>query len=400
MTEKIHQVMPSPERFHALDSFRGLCALLVAMAHFNAYSIFHHSPIFDRGGIYVDFFFVLSGFVIFANYGEKLRNGFGMGKFIWLRFWRLYPLHIFVFLAFVGSDLAQMIFHVEGAALYKPFSAPGEGWDAILSNVFLLHSMGVLDVLSFNGPSWSISVEFYTYILFALVLVVAPRHYRMVLAFLAIVSAWIVYINHYTLFAKLDFGYFRCIYGFICGVFAFEIYSRVKNLKERFSIKMFTLVESVLLVLVISYIGFGARGLDSFAAPIVFLVTVVLFSFEGGMVSKLLKMKFFLLLGALSYSIYMTHIFISGKLFSLPVRLLENFYGLSLSTDINGTPFFGTNLIMGTGIELFYLCVVVACSYVSYRLIEEPCRKWSKRRLASLEAKKECKVTQEISASV
>ena len=47
---------------------------------------------------------------------------------------------------------------------------------SFLLNVFLLHSMGLIDYLSWNAPSWSISVEFYTYLVFGLVVVLAQRY--------------------------------------------------------------------------------------------------------------------------------------------------------------------------------------------------------------------------------
>ena len=54
------------QHYLTLDSFRGLCACIVALSHFNAVSILSNTPILDRGAVYVDFFFVLSGFFITA----------------------------------------------------------------------------------------------------------------------------------------------------------------------------------------------------------------------------------------------------------------------------------------------------------------------------------------------
>ena len=79
------------KHYLVLDSFWGICACLVAVSHFGANSIVAGSSLLDRGGIYVDFFFVLSGFVIFSNYRDRLRDGYSLSRFMFLRFARLYP---------------------------------------------------------------------------------------------------------------------------------------------------------------------------------------------------------------------------------------------------------------------------------------------------------------------
>ena len=81
-------------RYAALDSLRGVCALFVCLFHFRA-----NGPIatleFVRGSwLFVDFFFVLSGFVIAANYRERLVAGAFLRGFVILRFGRVYPLHL------------------------------------------------------------------------------------------------------------------------------------------------------------------------------------------------------------------------------------------------------------------------------------------------------------------
>jgi peptidoglycan/LPS O-acetylase OafA/YrhL len=57
-----------PHRFVVLDSLCGVCALMVTLYHLNAYSVVKALPFFINAYLFVDFFFVLSGFVIATNY--------------------------------------------------------------------------------------------------------------------------------------------------------------------------------------------------------------------------------------------------------------------------------------------------------------------------------------------
>ncbi len=377
------------QHYQVLDSFRGICACIVAFSHFNANSIIYGSSLLDRGAPYVDFFFVLSGFVIFANYSDRMTSGYSIKNFILLRFGRLYPLHFFVLMGFVSIEVLQLFLHVDQAALYAPFSSPGEGLGDIIAILFLVHSLNVSENLAFNGPSWSISVEFYTYILFAFIMAYAGRYYKIIIVVMAIVSAVLLYFLYGELYAKLNYGFLRCVYGFSCGALTWIIYQNIykKTLplfKDRIRAHI---IEILLLSTVIIYILYFSFNTLSFIAPVLFSLVVFVFAFEGGAISKLLKAKFFLFLGMLSYSIYMVHLFISGKFFALPIRLLENRMNFKITVDVDGTLLYGTNLLYGTLLEVFYLFIVILCSFISYKIIEEPFRDWSKRIVRRRQAK-------------
>ena len=171
-----------PDRFVALDSWRGIAACIIALIHFHVGVNNHVSELSFFGGafLFVDFFFALSGFVIFANYARRLRDGFGFWRFMWLRLGRLYPLHIAILLVFIGFEWIQVLLPGFGAlAVNEPFSQEGESLQFIAANIILVHALGFFNdgIQAFNQPSWSISTEFYSYALFAVLLIVfkAPR---------------------------------------------------------------------------------------------------------------------------------------------------------------------------------------------------------------------------------
>ena len=79
----------SKHRFHVLDGMRGIAAIVVMIYH---YYWDLHLRCFKNPFLAVDFFFILSGFVIFHAYGEKLRNGLPASEYLARRVGRLYPM--------------------------------------------------------------------------------------------------------------------------------------------------------------------------------------------------------------------------------------------------------------------------------------------------------------------
>src|SRR5947199_4414119 len=96
-------------RFVVLDSWRGIAACLVALFHLDAYSHLYGMPFLRNSWLFVDFFFVLSGFVIAANYQQRLLDGFGVGRFLLLRLGRLYPLHFTMLAVAVAVKLLLIL---------------------------------------------------------------------------------------------------------------------------------------------------------------------------------------------------------------------------------------------------------------------------------------------------
>lgn len=68
--------MQTTHRFHALDSFRGICALSVVVFHMHIAGTFTDLPFFINSHIFVEFFFILSGFVLTHTYGSRKNLNF------------------------------------------------------------------------------------------------------------------------------------------------------------------------------------------------------------------------------------------------------------------------------------------------------------------------------------
>jgi peptidoglycan/LPS O-acetylase OafA/YrhL len=372
--------------FKVLDSWRGICACMVALVHFATYSHFYPYPIFWNAGYYVDFFFVLSGFVIFANYQDAFQKGFSVKKFMILRFARLYPLHFLTLAAFIGHELLQMLLlplvGMDSISTYKPFTAPLEGPYEIAMNALLLQSFDVVGGYSLNKPSWSISAEFYTYILFAVLLVKFPKHVLYWLSLILLMGFCFFYFFDGK-GATHNWGVLRCVYGFAAGGLGFILwkkYAQTLQHSKNLSKAIWSLLEFSSIALSFYLINAAGQTWLIYVTPFVFLFLIYVFAFEKGIISSVLKHKFFLLIGVLSYSIYMWHAFIAWKILSPVVEVFKHVSDLTITTITpDGKERIGTELWHGDIISILYLILIVSVSYISYRFFEEPCRNYIKK---------------------
>ena len=372
-----------PERFTVLDSWRGIAACMIALFHFRINSHLQDVAFLDRAGLFVDFFFVLSGFVIFANYAERLQKGFGFWRFMFLRLGRLYPLHFFIIWVHIGWEILQIFVpFLAGFAKFAPFGQPGESWDFILANFLLVHSLGFYDydTVPLNGASWSISTEFYAYAVFALILIFSQKYVRHVVALVCCASALFLYVNDIGLNTTLEYGFIRCLFGFSAGALIWYVYqTHAPKIKEvKLPTWLWSVAELAVCTAGVAIISFGKDTIVTMSIIPLFAFTIFLFAFEKGIVSKILIMRFFVLLGVLSYSIYMTHSFIGGKMASF-VQLLDRYTPYDFVSNANGNEVLGNSIWQGDMITIFYMVVVIGVSFGTYKLIEEPARNWSRK---------------------
>ncbi|HEU4644027.1 MAG TPA: acyltransferase [Burkholderiales bacterium] len=378
------------ERFVALDSWRGIAACLVALFHLEAYSHLvyshlHGVPFLNNSWLFVDFFFVLSGFVIAANYQQRLLDGFGAGRFLLLRLGRLYPLHVTMLAAAVAVKLLLVLVPAlsPGAqAGPAPFSAPQEAPGTIFANLLLVHSLHLYDFFTWNGPSWSISTEFWTYAIFAACLVGLGRHAWVALPVAMIGGPVLVAaLSEQNMATEYDWGIVRCVYGFAAGVVTWNLYRRWHVKLGRWLSG--SVAEWGAIGLMFAFVSASGTTLLSVAAPYVFGLVVLVFAFEAGTASAILRLRPLVLLGTLSYSVYMTHYFIARRMFDAG-RVLEKWWHVDPFTrrEIDGqvVEVLGTRLWHGDIAYPVFLATVIAVSWFTYRWIEKPGREWARNR--------------------
>jgi peptidoglycan/LPS O-acetylase OafA/YrhL len=362
-------------RFEALDGWRGICACLVVLFHFHG-----HSPIYSVGLVrnsylFVDFFFVLSGFVIAWNYASKLGDWPGVKRFLILRLGRVYPLHLFMLLCFVVYESLRLATHADA------FTGPNSP-SAVITNIFLVQSMGVHDSLTWNGPSWSISTEWWTYVTFALVIAwLGMRNWLLVATAVAAPIA-LLHLSKSGMDTTFDWGFVRCLFGFALGVACYRLYNAAP-MRRAPNAGVATLTEVAVVAAVVFFVSTAGTSPLSFLAPFVFAMAVLVFAAEGGWVSRVFHSRPLKWLGMVSYSIYLTHFFVVLILPAIVKRLTH--VDLWTPMQLTGGQWmiaYGRNDLEGTLFYVAALATTLAFSAFTYRWVETPGREWTRRWLA------------------
>ena len=375
-------------RYQALDGWRGVTAILVAIFHLNVYDHFHSFGLVKHAFYYVDFFFVLSGFVISATYERKIVDNESLILFIVRRISRIYPLHLTILSAFVAVELAKTLAYSLGASFrLPPFEEPND-LTSVITSILLLKSFGIHRDLTWNFPSWSISSEFYVYIVFGLLVsltsMIAKRwRYTLFAATLALGAVILMLFSPRGIDATYDFGFFRCLYGFFCGVFVWKFYQS----RPVRSLPFASIWEIAILIAASSFVIYvDPHGKLSFTAPLLLSIMVYIFAFQGGIVSRILILKPFQILGKISYSIYLVHAFIVINIIDRAASLFQKVFSIQIMQAASGTDESGfiageTVINLGTAFQGDLLCVayillVVGVSYCTFTYIEMP---WQSR---------------------
>jgi peptidoglycan/LPS O-acetylase OafA/YrhL len=361
-------------RFAALDGWRGVCALLVAVHNFQDFQPRLYDLSFvSHSSIFVDFFFVLSGFVITHASLRQLEKC-SVASFMLRRFGRLWPLHVTVLAAFVGRKVLQLI--ISGLFQLPADITPSNSADSlgsIITNVLLIQIFDKDNALSWNGPSWSISAEFWTYLVYSGIFFFSLKRPPSVflMGIVAVLAGGVVaLLSDSFLESNTDYVMFRCIYGFFVGHVAYRM--QEGNI-SRF--RLGSLLEIFLVIFVFAFVCAAGPNLLSMAAPFVFAFAVWVFAEENGLVSKVLVSQPLAYLGAWSYSIYMVHRFVGGTVYLIDKLVVA--YARKQSPWLLGLlgegPF---SAAWAADLELaIYLVLVIAISAITYWAVEQPGRR-------------------------
>lgn len=373
--------LPDGGRFVALDSLRGIAAIIVTIYHIEGGGILFDSAFFRRGYLFIDFFFVLSGFVIAGAYKDRLLAGFSVRRFIFLRLGRLYPLHLFVLAIYLALELAFLALQPEGWALREPFTGERDPYCLLLS-IFMIHAFLEPYPNMWSPQSWSIAVEVWLYLGAALIWHRLKGSVSILVFCLGVtVAIWLLNAGSIPWTTPLSRKMIEGVAGFGLGVLCWQLWSQ--GLKSISSAPKGALTVLEVAIVGLIYVVVSKPDIAFGAMNFVFAAAVLVFAAEKGALSRLLSRSLFVWLGTLSYSIYMIHGFVIGRS-SDALRMV----GMGKIIMIDGVGH--RQIDAGPWISTFIVLAMVAASvflaYFTWRFVEAPARKWSRNLAANMGA--------------
>lgn len=189
--------------YELLDGLRGVAALLVVFHHVFEGFAFAGSvngvgdgtiTHLNHGYLAVDFFFLLSGFVIGYAYDDRWQHGFTLGNFFRRRIIRLHPMVVFAAITGLAAFLLQGSERWDGSSVGLSMAML-----ALLAAMFMIPAWpgapyevrGNGEMFPLNGPAWSLFFEYIGNILYALIIHRLPtRVLAVVTTMLGILLAW------------------------------------------------------------------------------------------------------------------------------------------------------------------------------------------------------------------
>lgn len=337
----------------SLTSARGIAAWLVVLYHIRSGASWAPDWLFafaSKGYLAVDFFFLLSGFVIYLSaHRAMLREGAAaIVPFLIRRFARIYPLYAFM--------LALTLLFV---LLAHAFGDTPQGYPMreLPLHIAMLQNWGFTDELSWNHPAWSISAELAAYLLFPLLVLGLPisraRRPNLLAAMILTIAALFVvmHLNGETTLGRdiPHFGLVRCLTEFTCGTLLCAFWLRGPDGEGHACIVS---VGGVAMFWGLWLIGVASE-LWAFPAGAACLILALAHasSFRGNP----LHFRPLITLGEISYATYLSHF------------MVYVWFKIIFVDDTRS---------VSPALMLLFLALTLAASFLLHHWIEVPGRRW------------------------
>ncbi|GJL96545.1 MAG: acyltransferase [Hyphobacterium sp.] len=360
-----------PADLPSLTRLRFFAALWVVFYHWRepwSVDVDSVTAFFEMGRFGVDLFFILSGFVLAHVYLAAREEGrFDFLRFILARFARIYPLHV--------ATIALLALAALGASVIgAPFNPQDFPLADMPANFLMVHAWGFAPNPGWNGPSWSISAEWFAYLAFPayLMITIALTRRPIILLVIAIASFLLFDRIHQSLFgeslpmATERFGVLRIIPEFLIGIAIYRLGCRF-TLGRNMALAGFAV--SLVVYLMSAHWAWDDRIIALLGGPLIY--TLAELDRHARRAPERDPVRY---LGEISYAIYMLHV----PFFMIVFNLLQDVFGL-IGESIS------------TLALLAMLAAMLAASSATYEWLEKPSRhvirRWGDTWLSNHRAK-------------
>ena len=361
------QSQQSTSHILALDLGRGLAAIVVMLYHIKF--LFSEVQVFHRGYLCVDFFFLLSGYVIANSYDKKIFNGLSAKAFVAIRVARLWPLVL----------LTTLIAFAVQVVRFSRYMPDLSGWDLAVSlacNLVMIPSPSSPNgfLFPFNGAAWSIFFEMGANLIYiSMFRYTTGSTLRFVLLGSGLALAWTALA-----FNSLDvgmtqtsliFGLPRVLFSFFLGVVLFRWRNSLWN-------PPFSGVPAFLVALIVTGALIGipviplayVNGVIDFLLVVFVFPVLLLIARNARLSGSLGSLAWFL--GGISYSVYLLQTPLMVGYSALP----QLFLGQKIAVFAPWAGFLFTLLLLPV-------------AYICWTYFERPAQRWLREALLRKEVR-------------
>lgn len=366
-------------KLQALTSLRFFFAFMVFLCHLTYFRDSGIPAIHDLlenylryGYLGVNFFFMLSGFVMAFTYASAIGDKqFSRKNFLVKRAIRIVPLHYFTLLL-ITPVVVKSVLDDGGFTAHHTFQFLVKlGAHLTMTQSFI---PAIPYYFSFNAPAWSISDEMFFYVLFPAIVAFIfrkglIRSYAFYLVLLAIALIMMTVIrNFYEMHWLFYINPFIRILDFIMGIFLFFFYSIIRysnkmNSSHATLLQIISLIVPVLFFMGITYVDWAYTNSLYFYIPMALMIFS--FAFSEGALAKLIRGRTLVFLGEASYSFYLTQ--------DITARYM-NWNGNRL--EIIKT-YFGNNYMAFAAVQFV---IALGVAIIIHLYVEKPVTAWLRKK--------------------
>lgn len=368
-----NNTITSKPHYPILDGLRGVAALMVVAFHiFEAHATSHLDQVINHGYLAVDFFFLLSGFVIGYAYDDRW-NTMTIGNFCKRRLIRLQPMVI------MGMIIGALLFYFQDSSALWPIIDEVPLWKMLLVMVIgftlipvppSLDIRGWVEMHPLNGPGWSLFYEYIANIMYALFVRKFSKTALSIFVFLAgcafihlavtspkgdIVGGWSLEPE------QIHIGFARMMYPFFAGLLLFRT-GKLIQVKNAFFWSSLLVIIALTMPRIGGSENLWMNGLYESTVVILFFPLIIFLASSGEITNKFSSRvcKFF---GDISYPLYITH-----------YPFIYIYTAWAVDGKIPMSKAFPISILT------FLSCIALA--YACLKLYDLPVRKWITKKLA------------------
>ena len=299
-------------RNYEIDFWKFVFSICIVIYHARQFQYIGDPVIFAYGNLLVDFFFVVSGYLMIAKISDKKKSQ-NIGKDTWkFIISKLKPIYPYILLSFIFGLTLKMIFLTYDISYYY-----NSFFEVLQLQMFgILNSRQIYQTV--NGASWYISAMLFVFLIIYPIALKYKKTFTPLIAPISIfVLCFYINFNNIDIFDPLAVtkflpnGLFRAFLSINIGCVTYELALLMRKIKfNNFSKKLFTVLEFIMVIIIFRFIQYGLMGFTNLIIPFIFGIFVLIIFSNISYINRLFYSKKWQLFSKFGFVMYLNNVYI------------------------------------------------------------------------------------------